>query len=112
MQFEPPDDTDPIGYAWLIDHFGVKVPRPRQLSYALRKGSPRELHDGDLVTKVFARAAIPASTPFAHLEFCLKHEPLALDVLAILLERVDAGKPPQLGRVVTRFEPTEAQRLT
>jgi hypothetical protein len=92
MQFEPPADTDPVGYAWLIDHFGVKVPRPRQLSYALRKGSPRELHDGDLVTKVFARAATPASTPSAHLEFCLKHEPLALDVLAILLERLDADQ--------------------
>ncbi len=90
MQFEPPHDADPIGYAWLIEHYGVRVPRPPQLSYALRKGAPREVRDGDFLNKVVARKLEPAATPAAHFEFCLKHELLALDVLARLLDRADA----------------------
>ena len=109
MSFETPDHVDAIGYAWLIEHLDVKVPRPRQLSYALRRGAPRELHDGDFVTKIYARAATPAATVPAHLEFCVKHEPLALDVLAILVAKTDTeglaehvlAKP--LGKYVRRL---------
>lgn len=86
------EHAEPIGYQWLLEHFNLKLPRPRQLSYALRRGSPRELHDGDLVTKVYGRAKNPVPTAPAHLEFCLKHEPLALDVLAVVFEKVDADE--------------------
>jgi len=89
---ELPDDGDPIGYAWLIRQLDVKVPRPRQLSYALRRGSPRERRDGDYVTKVFARAAMPEPSFGAHLEFCLKHEPLALDALAVILSTLEPDR--------------------
>ena len=89
MAVEVPADAEPIGYAWLMKHFGAQVPRPRQLSFALRKGSPRELWDGDELTRVFPRTMAPAPTVTGHLEFCIKHEILALDVLAVLLRRVN-----------------------
>jgi hypothetical protein len=89
VRFETPDHCNPVGYAWLMAHFDVAGPRPFQLSYVRASGVPFESRDGEYVTRAFARSMWPGDAPWDHFAFCLKHEPMALDVLACLLARVD-----------------------
>ena len=72
-----PEPATPVGYAALINRFGLAVPLPRTLSAIGRRHKVYVADGWRLLTPRHA----PAATLAGHLGFALRHEPLDLAVL-------------------------------
>ncbi len=68
------------GYSALIEHYGLRLPLPRQLAAIARRRAPVSSSEWQLFTN---RQTVPA-TLGEQLEFALKHEGLNLSVLSAL----------------------------
>jgi len=80
-----PKEAHLIGYLWLINHFELTVPL-REYSYISEKRltAPRLEEEG---YTIFDAQYKIDQTPYAHLEFAIKHEMVDLLVLKSILER-------------------------
>jgi hypothetical protein len=81
--------VQPLGYAYLIDHF--KLPAlPLPLVCRLSDAVPnRRIRDqGGQKVEDFGPTYVPDPTMFGHLRFALRYEGLNLEVLSHLFERV------------------------
>src|ERR1700732_340255 len=75
-----PERAKPIGYAALIDAFGLKVPMPRTLSAIGPRHKEYVQDDWHIYTPRHA----PLASLEGHLTFALKHEGLDLLILKAL----------------------------
>ena len=100
-----PEPATPVGYAALIEAFGLAVPLPRKLAAI---GPHHRAYEADR-WRLFALKYAPAATLDGHLVFALKHEGLDLAVLKRLflvlaperMERLILGQPT--GRYARRL---------
>jgi hypothetical protein len=74
-----------LGYAWLIERFGLRVPRPPRLAAAAGRHRPREAPGWLLLPE---RHSPSQDTLAAHLTIALKWEGVDLGVLAALFAAV------------------------
>jgi len=79
----------PLGYAYLIDHFklpALPLPQICRLSDAVPNRRVRDR--GGQKEQEFGPTYAPDPTVFGHLQFALRYEGLNLEVLSLLFERV------------------------
>jgi hypothetical protein len=82
-----PERAKPIGYAALIDAFGLKVPMPRTLS-AIGPRHKEYVHDD---WHIYTPRHAPPASLEGHLTFALKHEGLDLLILKALFQATGPG---------------------
>jgi hypothetical protein len=85
-----PGSSRPIGQAWLLEAFGLRVPSPRTLSFVRDKGTRRTEVVGSRTYEYYPPSYELDDTPTAHLKFALRYEPTDLGVLVAALKRIPA----------------------
>lgn len=85
-----PPHSEPVGYAHLIDRFGLEVMPPRSLVFRARKGGRRETELDGRRTVVVPASYDPGTDAFDHLGFALKHEGVNLEVVAAFFAKTSA----------------------
>jgi hypothetical protein len=115
-------NENPAGYAWLIERYELRVPRPRHESWVRRAGGSRiPRREGLRDLESFPASYQPADTDFDHLVFALKYDGLDLGALkqaflrtdrAVLAERI-VGQPTSAygRRLFFLFEFLTGERL-
>jgi len=93
-----PEPARPVGYAALLDRYGLRLPLPSQLAAVAGRHHPNSSDEWLLLTPRHE----PEDTLGGHLEFALKWEGVDLSVLAQLFRAVS---PDDVGEVV-REKPT------
>lgn len=78
-----------LGYSRLIEVAALDVLPPRSLVYLATQGPRREYETDGRRSAVFPPSYDPGEDLFDHLEFALKHEGVALEVLSTYFARVD-----------------------
>jgi hypothetical protein len=76
-----------IGLHWLIEELGLAVVRPAVRSEAIRGARKTRITDGTVLEQ-YPLAYGPTDL-FGHLRFAMRYEPIDLNVLAALFEKVD-----------------------
>src|ERR1035438_2126907 len=89
-----PEPGRPVGYAALVDRFGLRVPFPSQLTLI----SDRHVKLSTEAWQVLTPRHDPADTLAGHLVFALKWEGVQLGVLAALFRSVG---PKAISEVVS-----------
>jgi Fic family protein len=79
-----PEPAKPVGYAALINQYGLSIPLPRQLAAIAERHKPRSTVYWHLLSPRHE----PENTLFGHLEFAIKWEGIDLGVLAALFKAV------------------------
>jgi len=74
----------PIGYSWLIEHFNLTIPLREPSAISHKRLSAQRIQKEEWV-EFDAQFEVNA-TPYAHLEFAIKHEKLDLLVLKSILQ--------------------------
>ena len=88
---------NPIGYAWLINQYGLRcLPLP-VTSYLLTTGSRRTIEQDGKRQELYTHHYNPGPTICDHLQFALKHEGVNLEVLAAVFHQLD---PHELSQVI------------
>jgi hypothetical protein len=82
-----PESAVPVGYAALIDRYGLKLPLPPRLAAAAERHHPQSTAEWLLLTPRHR----PEATLAGHLEFALKWEGVDLGVLHALTKTVAPG---------------------
>ena len=90
----------PAGYAWVIEQYGLELPRPPQLAGISGRHRPRRTRDALLFPESYA----PAASLSAQLTFALKWEGINLVVLEALFRAVSEAEIA----AVVRSAPTGA----
>jgi hypothetical protein len=85
----------PAGLAWLIEHFGLRVPAPAVRSETIAGARRTVVGNGQVLEQYPAAAGYAPKELFGHLRFALRYEPL------------DAGA---WNAVVHALEPNEMER--
>jgi hypothetical protein len=83
----PKSDAKAIGLHWLIEELGLTIVRPAVRSEAIR-GARKTRIAGGTVLEQYPLAYGPTDL-FGHLRFAMRYEPIDLNVLAALFEKVD-----------------------
>jgi hypothetical protein len=83
-----PEPAYPVGYAALIERYGLDIPLPPLLTGAAERHHPRSTDDWLLVTPRHR----PGDTLEGHLEFAFKWEGVHLGVLKALADAVSASE--------------------
>lgn len=77
-----------VGYAWLVETLGLRVPPPAQPAFV--DGSVnRRVDAADRI--LFPTGVALTDSPLGHLEFALRHEGINLAVIASALPAIGAG---------------------
>lgn len=77
-------EATPLGYAWLIRHFGLVVLAPTTLSFLLRRGHRQSQRVDGCRQEYYPPRQDPGEAWTDHLLFALKNEGVNLEVLAAL----------------------------
>jgi hypothetical protein len=85
--FKPKSENKPIGLHWLIEELGLVVAPPAVRSEAIRGARKTRIADG-MVLEQYPLAYGPTDL-FGHLRFAMRYEPVDLNVLAALFDKVD-----------------------
>lgn len=81
-----------LGYEWLIQHFGLQVLPPHQISLLAGSGAKaRYALDGREVRE-YRPVYAPEDTPLGHLLFALKHEGVNLEILKHVFQHLGPDK--------------------
>jgi len=80
-----PNGVNLLGYSWLVNHFELTVPL-REYSYISEKRLTSQRLEKEGYT-IFDAQYNVSNTPYAHLEFAIKHEVVDLLVLKSILKR-------------------------
>src|ERR1035437_2350316 len=83
----PKSDANAIGLHWLIEELGLAVVPPAVRSEAVRGARKTRIAD-ETVLAQYPLAYGPTDL-FGHLRFAMRYEPIDLNVLAALFEKVD-----------------------
>jgi hypothetical protein len=83
----PKPGAKAIGLHWLIEELGLAVVRPAVRSEAIRGARKTRITDGTVLEQ-YPLAYGPTDL-FGHLRFAMRYEPIDLNVLAALFEKVD-----------------------
>jgi hypothetical protein len=84
-----PSSCSLVGFSWLIEHFEIRVPLRELSSVSQKRLTSQRIQNGAWVE--FDAQFKIEQTPYAHLEFAIKHESLDLLVLKYILKSF----PPQ-----------------
>ena len=84
----------PAGYAWVIEQYGLDLPRPPQLAGISGRHRPRRTRDALLFPESYA----PAASLSAQLTFALKWEGVNLAVLEALFRAVSEAEIAEMVR--------------
>ena len=95
-----PELAEPVGYAWLIDRYGLDLPFPPRLAAIARRHHPRSTPDWLLL----APPHRPRPTLVGHLGFAFRREGIDLSVLEALF----ASVPAKEVAAAVRAQPTGA----
>jgi Fic family protein len=79
-------EAHPIGFAKLIEEFGLQIPAPAVRSEAVR-GARKTKISGDSVLEQYPMTYAPNDL-FGHLRFGMRYEPLDIGVLASLFAKI------------------------
>lgn len=82
---------DPIGYAWLAEHYGVKAVQAFRTDSTIGRSRATVRENGS-VHEQYPPAARPAGTLAGHLTFALKHEGVHLEFLSRLFDVAPAAE--------------------
>lgn len=82
----PPLGCRPVGYAALIERYGLTAPLPLEPACVSERHKPAPQQEG---WRVHGRRLMPEDSLAGHLEFALKHEAVDLLALKRLFEAVD-----------------------
>src|ERR1039458_9625597 len=80
-------ETKAIGLYWLIEELGLAVVPPAVRSEAIRGARKTRIADGTVLEQ-YPLAYGPTDL-FGHLRFAMRYEPIDLNVLAALFEKMD-----------------------
>ncbi|MCI0571646.1 MAG: Fic family protein [Myxococcaceae bacterium] len=86
-----PTAASPIGYARVIQEYGLRVLPPPTLSYVSSRGGKQVLREGSQTLAVYPNAYAPGDTLCEQLEFALKHEGVQLGILDALFHSMDVS---------------------
>jgi len=92
----------PAGLAWLIEHFGLRVPGPAVRSETIAGARRTVVGNGQVLEQYPAAAGYAPKELFAHLRFALRYEPLDAGVWNVV---VHAVAPNEMERWI-REDPT------
>ena len=95
-----PEPVKPVGYAALIDRYGLQLPLPQRLTAIAERYKPASTSEWQLLSPRHA----PEDSLFGHLEFAIKWEGINLGVLAALFKIIDDREVAK----IVRSEPTGA----
>jgi len=95
-----PEPVKPVGYAALIDRYGLQLPLPRRLTAIAERHKPASTNEWQLLSPRHA----PEDSLFGHLGLALKWEGVDLGVLAALFKVIDDREVA----AIVRSEPTGA----
>lgn len=95
-------ESNPVGYLWLAEHFGVVTMPHWRESRVLVKGTRRLVETDRRQVEYLPTAQNPEENVFAHLEFALRKEGMHLELLRKVLVLV----PPQDAADYVRSTPT------
>lgn len=91
---ELPEPGYPAGYAWLIDHYGLRIPLPERLAAIAERHHPKS----DARWAMMFPRQRPETTPAGHLQFAIRYEGIDLLVLHALTHAMsDDDLLPALG---------------
>ncbi len=77
------------GYVWLKEEFGIETLDYWITSYVRDKGTPKTVERDGYIEEIHRAATWPGDTWHDHLEFALKREGLHLELLRLLLPKLD-----------------------
>ena len=93
-----PEPVKPVGYAALIDRYGLQLPLPQRLTAIAERHKPTSTSEWQLLSPRHA----PEDSLFGHLELAIKWEGIDLGVLAALFKVIDDREVAK----IIRSEPT------
>jgi hypothetical protein len=85
-------ESNPLGYQWLAEKFGVIALPHWKESRVLVKGARRVIEKEGRLIEYLLPAQDPGNDVFAHLEFALKREGLHLGLLRRLMPKLNPGE--------------------
>ncbi|MDD3248317.1 MAG: Fic family protein [Methanosarcina sp.] len=81
-----------VGYAYLVELYGLEVFPHHYKSYISEKGPKRTAERGGTVWNIFPEGYFPGESTGEQLEFALKYEGINLQLLAFLFEKINPGE--------------------
>ena len=78
----------PAGYAWLKQHFDLKVLPHFHESYIVERGTRKTSEKGGTVKEVYTKTYAPDPTPLGHMEFALKYDGVNLEILKAAFPKI------------------------
>jgi len=96
-----PEPGEPVGYAELVDRYGLEVPLPPRLTAIAERHHPESTREWQMLTPGHR----PDDSLAAQLEFALKWEGVSLGVLSALFEQID----PERVEAMVADKPTGKQ---
>lgn len=89
---QPPDpDWQPMGYQYLIEAWGLLVPKPWHASYVAARGGRQQITVGGLTRTVFPPSYARPLEWADQIAFALKYDGVELEALAALFAKLDGG---------------------